>query len=210
MRADPNTDNPDTGQDTLDAELVRRVQQGEHSAFELLVRRYQHRMVALAARFVGEWAEDVAQDAFIRAYRAIGNFRGEASFHTWLHRITVNTAKNHLLAMKRRPPSADIDIADAEHCDAALMGNADTPERELMRHEIEQAVVRAMQALPAELRQAIRLRELDGLSYEAIAQHLGCPVGTVRSRIFRAREAIDRALRPLLDGSATARERGQA
>lgn len=210
MWADQNTDNPDKGQDMLDAELVRCVQQGDQGAFELLVRRYQHRMVALAARFVGEWAEDVAQDAFIRAYRAIGSFRGDASFHTWLHRITVNTAKNHLQAMKRRPPSADIDVADAEHFDAELMGNVDTPERELMRREIEQAVMNAMQALPPELSQAIRLREMDGLSYEAIAQHLGCPVGTVRSRIFRAREAIDRALRPLLDGSATARERGRA
>ncbi|PJK12897.1 RNA polymerase sigma factor RpoE [Lysobacteraceae bacterium NML120232] len=194
----------------LDAELVRRVQQGDAHAFELLVRRYQHRMVALAARYVGEWAEDVAQDAFIRAYRAIGNFRGDASFHTWLHRITVNTAKNHLVAMKRRPPAADVDVADAEHFDAELLGDADTPERELMRHQIEQAVMQAMQALPRELNQAIRLRELDGLSYEDIARQLGCPVGTVRSRIFRAREAIDRALRPLVDGSATARERGRA
>ncbi|WP_245979156.1 RNA polymerase sigma factor RpoE [Solilutibacter pythonis] len=198
--------------EALDAELVRRVQQGERGAFDLLVRRYQHRIVALVGRYVGDWAEaeDVAQDVFIRAYRAIGGFRGDAQFYTWLHRIAINTAKNHLAAMKRRPPTEDIDATDAEQFDASLrMRDADTPERELLRHEVEQAVMRAVDALPKELRQAITLREMDGLAYDDIAQRLDCPIGTVRSRIFRAREAIDRALRPLVESSATSRERGR-
>ena len=204
---------PTTGLDPLDQELVRRVQQGESAAFDLLVRRYQHRVVALVSRYVGEWSEaqDVAQDAFIRAYRAIGSFRGDAQFYTWLHRIAINTAKNHLQAMKRRPPNADIDAGDAEHFDAALqMRDTDTPERELLRHEVEQAVMRSVNALPKELRLAITLREVDGLSYDEIAQRLDCPIGTVRSRIFRAREAIDRELRPLLGAQATPRERGRS
>ncbi len=204
---------PGSPPDALDHELVRRVQQGESAAFDLLVRRYQHRIVALVGRYVGDWAEaqDVAQDAFIRAYRAIGSFRGDAQFYTWLHRIAVNTAKNHLQAMRRRPPTADIDAADAEHFDAALqMRDNDTPERELLRNEVEQAVMRSVDALPKELRQAITLREVEGLSYDQIAQRLDCPIGTVRSRIFRAREAIDRELRPLLGAQATSRERGRA
>ena len=204
---------PTTGLDPLDQELVRRVQQGESAAFDLLVRRYQHRVVALVSRYVGDWSEaqDVAQDAFVRAYRAIGSFRGDAQFYTWLHRIAINTAKNHLQAMKRRPPNADIDAGDAEHFDAALqMRDTDTPERELLRHEVEQAVMRSVNALPKELRLAITLREVDGLSYDEIAQRLDCPIGTVRSRIFRAREAIDRELRQLLGAQATPRERGRS
>lgn len=203
---------PNAAPDPLDHELVRRVQQGESAAFDLLVRRYQHRVVALVSRYVGDWSEaqDVAQDAFIRAYRAIGSFRGDAQFYTWLHRIAINTAKNHLQAMKRRPPNADIDVGDAEHFDAALqMRDTDTPERELLRNEVEQAVMRSVNALPRELRLAITLREVDGLSYDEIAQRLDCPIGTVRSRIFRAREAIDRELRPLLGTQATPRERGR-
>ena len=203
---------PNAAPDPLDHELVRRVQQGESAAFDLLVRRYQHRVVALVSRYVGDWSEaqDVAQDAFIRAYRAIGSFRGDAQFYTWLHRIAINTAKNHLQAMKRRPPNADIDAGDAEHFDAALqMRDTDTPERELLRNEVEQAVMRSVNALPRELRLAITLREVDGLSYDEIAQRLDCPIGTVRSRIFRAREAIDRELRPLLGTQATPRERGR-
>lgn len=203
---------PNAAPDPLDHELVRRVQQGESAAFDLLVRRYQHRVVALVSRYVGDWSEaqDVAQDAFIRAYRAIGSFRGDAQFYTWLHRIAINTAKNHLQAMKRRPPNADIDVGDADHFDAALqMRDTDTPERELLRNEVEQAVMRSVNALPRELRLAITLREVDGLSYDEIAQRLDCPIGTVRSRIFRAREAIDRELRPLLGTQATPRERGR-
>lgn len=186
----------------VDLELVRRVQRGDSAAFDLLVRKHQHRVVALIGRYVHDWSEaqDVAQDTFIRAYRAIGNFRGDAQFSTWLHRIAVNTAKNHLVAHKRRPPGGDVDIDDAEQFESGLhLRNNDTPERELMRHEMEQTVMRAVEALPEELRAAITLREVDGLSYEEIAQQMQCPIGTVRSRIFRARDAIDAQLRPLMD-----------
>ena len=187
---------------TLDEELVRRVQRGDVAAFDLLVRKYQHRIAALIGRYVADWSEvqDVAQETFIRAYRAIGNFRGDAQFSTWLHRIAVNTAKNHLVAHNRRPPTDDIDIDDAEQFDSGIrLRDSDTPERELMRQQLEQTVVRAVEALPEELRVAINLREVDGLSYEEIAERMGCPIGTVRSRIFRARDAIDRELRPLMD-----------
>lgn len=186
----------------VDLELVRRVQRGDSAAFDLLVRKHQHRVVALIGRYVHDWSEaqDVAQDTFIRAYRAMGNFRGDAQFSTWLHRIAVNTAKNHLVAHKRRPPGDDVDIDDAEQFESGLrLRDNDTPERELMRHEMEQTVMRAVEALPDELRTAITLREVDGLSYEEIAQQMQCPIGTVRSRIFRARDAIDAQLRPLMD-----------
>ena len=186
----------------LDQELVRRVQQGDSSAFDVLVRKYQHRIVGLIGRYIADWSEcqDVAQDAFMRAYRALPNFRGDAQFYTWLHRIAVNTAKNHLVAQNRRPPGADIDVDDAEQFDSAIrLRDNDTPERELMRQQVEQAVLRVVEGLPEELREAISLRESEGLSYEEIASRMGCPIGTVRSRIFRARDAIDRELRPLLD-----------
>ena len=189
-------------QHDLDLELVRRVQRGDSAAFDLLVRKYQHRVVALIGRYVQDWSEcqDVAQDTFLRAYRALAGFRGDAQFSTWLHRIAVNTAKNHLVAHKRRPPGDDIDIDDAEHFESAMrLRDHDTPERELMRHEMEQTVMRAVEALPEELRVAITLREVDGLSYDEIAQRMQCPIGTVRSRIFRARDAIDAQLRPLMD-----------
>lgn len=186
----------------LDEELVKRVQAGDTAAFDLLVRKYQHRIAALIGRYVSDWSEvqDVAQETFVRAYRALGNFRGDAQFYTWLHRIAVNTAKNHLVAHNRRPPTDDIDIEDAEHFDSGIrLRDSDTPERELMRQQLEQTVMRAVEALPEELRVAINLREVDGLSYDEIAERMGCPIGTVRSRIFRAREAIDRELRPLMD-----------
>jgi RNA polymerase sigma-70 factor, ECF subfamily len=186
----------------LDLELVKRVQRGDGAAFDLLVRKYQHRIAALIGRYVADWSEvqDVAQETFIRAYRAIGNFRGDAQFYTWLHRIAVNTAKNHLVASNRRPPGGDIDVEDAEQYDAGVrLRDTDTPERELMRQQLEQTVMRAVEALPEELRLAITLREVDGLSYEEIAQRMDCPIGTVRSRIFRAREAIDQEMKPLLD-----------
>lgn len=186
----------------LDQELVRRVQRGDSAAFDLLVRKYQHRIAALIGRYVSDWSEcqDVAQETFIRAYRAIGNFRGDAQFYTWLHRIAVNTAKNHLVAGNRRPPTDDIDVDDAEHFDSGIrLRDNDTPERELMRQQLEQTVMRAVEALPEELRIAITLREVDGLSYEEIAQRMDCPIGTVRSRIFRAREAIDVELQPLME-----------
>ncbi len=190
-----------------DLDLVRRVQRGDSAAFDLLVRKYQHRIVGLIGRYVSDWSEcqDVAQDTFIRAYRAIGNVRGDAQFYTWLHRIAVNTAKNHLVAHSRRPPTDDIDAADAEQYDlGSRLRDGDTPEHELLRQEMEQTVMRAVEALPEELRTAITLREMDGLSYEDIAQKMGCPIGTVRSRIFRAREAIDAGLRPLLDSTDSA------
>ncbi|TWT20070.1 RNA polymerase sigma factor RpoE [Luteimonas marina] len=191
----------------LDLELVKRVQRGDSAAFDLLVRKYQHRIAALIGRYVSDWSEvqDVAQETFIRAYRAMGNFRGDAQFYTWLHRIAVNTAKNHLVAGNRRPPGADIDVEDAEQFDAGIrLRDGDTPERELMRQQLEQTVMRAVEALPEELRLAITLREVDGLSYEEIAERMGCPIGTVRSRIFRAREAIDHEMRPLLDSDTRA------
>jgi RNA polymerase sigma-70 factor (ECF subfamily) len=181
-----------------DQALVQRVQRGDSAAFDLLVRKYQHRVVALIGRYVSDWSEcqDVAQETFLRAYRALGNFRGDAQFYTWLHRIAVNTAKNHLVAGNRRPPGADIDVADAEQFDSGTrLRDTDTPERELMRQQMEQTVMRVVQALPDELREAISLREVDGLSYEEIAQKMDCPIGTVRSRIFRARDAIEQELR---------------
>ena len=187
----------------LDQELVRRVQRGDMTAFDLLVRKYQHRIAALIGRYVSDWSEcqDIAQETFMRAYRALGNFRGDAQFYTWLHRIAVNTAKNHLVASNRRPPTDDIEVSDAEQFDSGIrLRDNDTPERELMREQMERTVMRAVEALPEELRMAITLREVDGLSYEEIAGRMDCPIGTVRSRIFRAREAIDAQLRPLMDG----------
>jgi RNA polymerase sigma-70 factor (ECF subfamily) len=199
-----------TPESDLDQELVRRVQRGDSAAFDALVRKYQHRIVALIGRYIADWSEcqDVAQEAFIRAYRALPNFRGDSQFYTWLHRIAVNTAKNHLVAQNRRPPTDDVDAADAEQYDSGTrLRETATPENELLRQEIELAVMRAVEALPDELRMAINLREVDGLSYEEIATRMDCPIGTVRSRIFRAREAIDNELRPLLDHDTTLRER---
>ena len=191
----------------LDRDLVKRVQRGDSAAFDLLVRKYQHRIAALIGRYVADWSEcqDVAQETFIRAYRAIGSFRGDAQFYTWLHRIAVNTAKNHLVSLGRRPPSADIDVTDAEQFDSGVrLRDTDTPEREMMRQQMEQTVLRAVEGLPEELRAAITLREVEGLSYEEIARRMDCPVGTVRSRIFRAREAIDQELKPLMDDETSA------
>src|SRR5690606_11169555 len=146
----------------------------------------------------------------LRAYRAIGSFRGEAQFYTWLHRIAVNTAKNHLVAHNRRPPTDDIDAAEAAQYEAgSRLRDTDTPEREAMRGELERAVMAAVERLPEELRMAITLREVEGLSYEEIAQRMGCPIGTVRSRIFRAREAIDAELRPLVEVRSATRERNR-
>ncbi|QSX75361.1 RNA polymerase sigma factor RpoE [Lysobacter arenosi] len=189
----------------LDQELVERVQRGDSAAFDALVRKYQHRITALIGRYIPDWSEcqDVAQETFIRAYRALPNFRGDAQFYTWLHRIAVNTAKNYLVAQNRRPPTDDIDAGDAEQFDTGTrLRDTDTPEHELLRQEIERTLMRVVEALPEELRTAITMREMDGLSYEEIAQKMGCPIGTVRSRIFRAREAIDAELRPLLDNDS--------
>ena len=189
------------GENELDLELVKRVQRGDKTAFDLLVLKYQHRIGAVIGRFVPDYAEsqDIAQESFIRAYRAIANFRGDSQFYTWLYRIAVNTAKNHLVAMKRRPPTSDVEAEDAEHFSGGRMQDNDTPEHELLREEIAREVSSTVAALPEELRQAITLREMEGLSYEEIAETMDCPIGTVRSRIFRAREAIDARLRPLMD-----------
>ena len=190
------------GDRATDEELVRRVQSGDKGAFDLLVRKYQHKIVNLVSRYVREHATalDVSQEAFIKAYRAIGNFRGDSAFYTWLYRIAINTAKNHLVAEGRRPPGTGVDVDDAERIDGeTLMRDIATPERELLGVEIQSTVQRAIAALPEDLRTAIVLRELEGLSYEEIAEAMDCPIGTVRSRIFRARESIDRELRPLLE-----------
>lgn len=187
--------------DDSDQILVQRVQAGDKRAFDLLVRKYQHRVVAVISRFMADWAEsqDVAQEAFVRAYRAIGNFRGDSAFYTWLYKIATNTAKNYLVSQGRRPPTDDVQVDDAVHLEAAVrLKDSSTPERELLRQEIERTVTATVERLPEELRQAITLREVDGLSYEEIAERMQCPIGTVRSRIFRARDAIEIQLRPLL------------
>lgn len=187
----------------VDQLLVEQVQKGDKRAFDLLISKYQHRIVSLVTRYVNDHAEalDVAQEAFIKAYRAIGNFRGESAFYTWLYRIAINTAKNWLVAQKRRPPASDIDAVDAEQYDMdSRLKDKGTPENELLREEIRQTVYGTIAELPEDLRTAIVLREMDGMSYEEIATTMECPIGTVRSRIFRAREAIDEKLRPLLEG----------
>lgn len=185
-----------------DKELVTRVQQGDSSAFDVLVRKYQHKIIALVSRYVHDHdeAQDVAQDAFIKAYRALGNFRGDSAFYTWLYRIAINTAKNHLVSRGRRPPAEDIDAQEAEQYggDSYLKEYA-TPEHETLSTEIGHTVAEALDALPDDLRTAITLRELEGMSYEEIAEAMDCPIGTVRSRIFRAREAIDNRIRPLME-----------
>ncbi|MFV1996833.1 MAG: RNA polymerase sigma factor RpoE [Acidiferrobacterales bacterium] len=189
---------------SVDAELVVRVQSGDKSAFDLLVIKYQHRVMKLVSRYIRDGAEveDVTQEAFIKAYRALANFRGDSAFYTWLYRIAINTAKNFLVSRGRRPPSSDIEVETAEVLDgAASLREMATPERNLLRDEIANTIQKAIEALPEDLRTAITLREIDGLSYEDIAQVMTCPIGTVRSRIFRAREAIDSELRPLIDGS---------
>ena len=193
--------NPTTADDT-DQELVRRVQAGDQTAFNLLVLKYQHRVLKLVGRFVNDQAEaeDVAQEAFLKAYRALASFRGDSAFYTWLYRIAINTAKNALVSQRRRPVDFDLDLQDPDQYDRhAKLKEADTPEGVLLTDEIRTVVEEAMAELPEDLRTAIVLRELEGLSYEEIAEAMDCPVGTVRSRIFRAREAIDKKLKPLLD-----------
>jgi RNA polymerase sigma-70 factor (ECF subfamily) len=191
------------GEREADQLLVERVQAGDKQAYGLLVAKYQRKLLRLVSRLVKDSAEaeDVAQEAFIKAYRALPNFRGESAFYTWLYRIGVNTAKNWLIAHGRRvPTSTDVDSEEAEsYGEADLLRDVDTPERLLMSKQIGETVNLAMAALPEELRTAITLREIDGLSYEEIAEVMDCPIGTVRSRIFRAREAIAQKLRPLLD-----------
>lgn len=190
------------GVEETDQRLVERVQRGDKAAFDVLVLRYQHRIVKLVNRYVHDGAEalDVSQEAFIKAYRALPRFRGESAFYTWLYRIAINTAKNHLVANKRRAIDETIDLQDPAEYDAnSRLRDVDTPEALLLSAEIQATVEATIDALPEELRTAIVLRELEGMSYEEIAAAMDCPVGTVRSRIFRAREAIDARLKPLLD-----------
>lgn len=187
----------------VDQLLVERVQKGDKRAFDLLILKYQHRIVSLVSRYVSDHAEaqDVAQEAFIKAYRAIGRFRGDSAFYTWLYRIAINTAKNWIVAKNRRPPASDVDAVDAEQYGfSERMKETSTPENEMMREEIERTVYGTIAELPEDLRTAIMLREMDGMSYEEIATTMECPIGTVRSRIFRAREAIDEKLKPLIGG----------
>ena len=193
------------GDREIDQQLVERAQHGDKHAFELLVAKYQRKLGRLLSRFIRDAAEieDVTQEAFIKAYRALPSFRGDSAFYTWLYRIGINTAKNYLVAMGRRAPTTtEFDIADAETFeDSEQLKDLNTPENELMSKQIAKTVNQTLQELPDELRTAITLREIEGLSYEDIATIMGCPIGTVRSRIFRAREAIAEKLRPMLGTS---------
>lgn len=187
-----------------DQQLVERAQKGDTRAFDLLVRKYQHKIIGLIGRYVHDHAEvqDVAQEAFIKAYRALGKFRAESAFYTWMYRIAINTAKNHLVSRGRRPPGSDLDIVDAEILDqSGRLADTETPEAAMVRDQLKSAIFEAIEALPDDLRTAITLRELEGLSYEDIATIMECPVGTVRSRIFRAREAVDQHIQPLVTTS---------
>jgi RNA polymerase sigma-70 factor (ECF subfamily) len=187
-----------------DLVLVKRVQRGDKTAFDLLVRKYQHKVVKLVLRYVRNpaEAEDIAQEAFIKAYRALPQFRGDSAFYTWMYRIAINTAKNSLASRDRSPIAYDLDLTDPEesHSVQTKLQDPDTPEGLALTEEIRGIVNSAIDALPEELKTAIVLRELDGLSYEEIAAAMECPVGTVRSRIFRAREAIDKRLREVFEG----------
>jgi len=184
-----------------DKKLVERVQKGDKGAFDLLVLKYQHKIVNLVMRYVRdpELALDISQEAFIKAYRALPRFRGDSAFYTWMYRIAVNTAKNHLAAQRRRPMDVELDLQDPEQYDLhAKLKETDTPEGVTLSNELQEAVERAIAALPEDLRTAIVLRELEGMSYEEIAQTMECPVGTVRSRIFRARDAIGKKVGSLI------------
>lgn len=190
------------GEKLTDQQLVERVQKGDKKAFDLLVMKYQQRIVNLVSRFVRNPADalDVTQDAFIKAYRALPNFRGESAFYTWMYRIAVNTAKNYLAVQSRRPLDMEQDVSEIEQFEGDnALKDYTTPEHLLLRDEIQATVVNAIENLPEDLKIAITLREVEGLSYEDIAIAMDCPIGTVRSRIFRAREAIDKHLKPLLD-----------
>lgn len=186
--------------EVADEELVRRVQRGDKKAFDLLVLKYQNRIIQLINRYVRDpyEAQDIAQETFIKAYRALGSFRGDSAFYTWIYRIAINTAKNHLAARSRRPTDDEIEVEVAEQFESEnSLRDQETPEGVLLSEELGQTIQLALEELPNELRTAITLREMDGLSYDEIAEVMECPVGTVRSRIFRAREAIDKKIRSL-------------
>ncbi len=191
------------GEREVDQQLVVRAQHGDQQAFGLLVSKYQRKLARLLSRLIRDPAEveDVAQETFIKAYRALGSFRGDSAFYTWLYRIGINAAKNHLVSQGRRAPTrTEVDAGEAEgYEEGELLRDINTPERMLFSKEIGETVSAAMEALPEDLRTAITLREIEGMSYEDIAKMMGCPIGTVRSRIFRAREAVAEKLRPLLE-----------
>lgn len=187
---------------SVDLELVQRVQAGDKKAFDVLIMKYQQRIVHVITGFVHDPVEalDVAQEAFIKAYRAIPNFRGDSAFYTWLYRIAINTAKNHLTARSRRPPAVDVDAMDAtNYYDAAELKEFETPECSLATDELQMVIHQAIESLPEDTATAIKLRELDGMSYEEIAQVMDCPIGTVRSRIFRARESIEQQIQETMN-----------
>ena len=184
-----------------DQQLVERVQRGDKRAFDLLVLKYQHKIIAVVHRYIRDHAEvhDVVQEAFIKAYRALENFRGESAFYTWMYRIAINTAKNHLIAKGRRPPASDVDAEEAEYYEGGDgLKDIDTPENSLHCEQLHDAVQKAISQLPEDLKTAVTLREMEALSYEEIADIMACPVGTVRSRIFRAREAIDKVVQTFM------------
>ncbi len=188
-----------------DKQLVARVQKGDSRAFDVLVLKYQHKIFGLISRYVhdADEVQDVAQEAFIKAFRALPKFRGESAFYTWLYRIAINTAKNHLVSRSRRPPGTDVDVDVAEYYEGGgALRDIENPENALFGAELKSVVEQAIGGLPDDLRTAVTLREFDGLSYEDIADIMDCPVGTVRSRIFRAREAIDSRVREQLEGAA--------
>lgn len=188
--------------EVTDKDLVARVQAGDNTAFDLLVRKYQSKVVSLVSRYVNDPSEalDIAQESFIKAWRALPNFRGDSQFYTWIYRIAINTAKNYIASRGRQPSATGYDIDNEEDPQMnGLMKDVDTPEAVAMTGEIGNTVADAIEALPEDLREAIVLREIEGMSYEEIAESMSCPVGTVRSRLFRAREAIDQRLEPLLN-----------
>jgi RNA polymerase sigma-70 factor (ECF subfamily) len=193
--------NPDAKSLIADLILIKRVQQGEIKIFNLLVVKYQRRIQAVLARYVDDSHEqlDLLQEVFIKAYRGLSTFRGDCQFFTWLYRIACNTAKNYLVARDRRPPDQDIDVADSESVGLEGLEALDSPENLMLRDEVERTVFNAIAALPSDMQDAIVMRELEGLSYEAIAQEMDCKIGTVRSRLFRAREMIDQCVKPLLE-----------
>ncbi|MCK4494398.1 MAG: RNA polymerase sigma factor RpoE [Methylococcales bacterium] len=197
MNNQPNSNNKQ-----LDQVLVAKVLRGDKSAYDLLVIKYQHRVIQLVNRYIKDpsEAQDVAQETFIKAYKALPRFRGDSAFYTWLYRIAINTAKNYLLSRSRRYSDYQVDIQEAEQLEnCAQLQGMDTPEHLLMTDDIVHSIERVIESLPEEMRTAISLREFEGMNYEEIAQTMKCPVGTIRSRIFRAREAIDKILTPLLD-----------
>lgn len=189
------------GMDQSDLALVKRVQAGERKAFDVLVLKYQQKVINLALRFVRDHhtAMDISQEAFIKAYRGLKNFRGDSAFYTWLYRITINTAKNHVVTQSRRLPANDIDARDAEQYSGAdKLHESGTPDKEMEKDDVHNAIIRAIEELPNDLRIAITLREIEGFTYDQISEAMECPIGTVRSRIFRAREAIEAKVSPLM------------